>query len=201
MRRKCCRPARSRHPKDAPMRPDGCRVAGTARRDCVKTLPNGQGPAGRASAVSRVGRDLRSGASAPGIRLEPDRAGLSVRPRQSCGESDEDRHDDNGHQPRVSRHHAPPGLFEGHYLRPMPGVIDRDQKSESAVESPSGRGQGLDARRVDQADTAVNDGDRSVAFKLGEGATDGLDGQAEIIGDVLAAHRKWNRVGRPLERE
>lgn len=95
----------------------------------------------------------------------------------------------------------PLGLFEGHYLRPMPGVIDRDQKSESAVESLSGRGQGLDARRVDQADTAVNDGDRSVAFKLGEGATDGLDGQAEIIGDVLAAHRKWNRVGRPLERE
>ena len=139
--------------------------------------------------------------SVPGIRLEPARAGLSVRPRQSCGESDEDRHDDNGHQQRVSRHHAPPGVFEGHYLRPMPGVIDRDQKSESAVESLSGRGQGLDARRIDQADTAVNDGDRSVAFKLGEGATDGLDGQAEIIGDVLAAHRKWNRVGRPLERE
>ena len=137
---------------------------------------------------------LESGSSRPALVL-------SVRPRQSCGESDEDRHDDNGHQQRVSRHHAPPGLFEGHYLRPMPGVIDRDQKSESAVESLSGRGQGLDARRVDQADTAVNDGDRSVAFKLGEGATDGLDGQAEIVGDVLAAHRKWNRVGRPLERE
>src|SRR3954467_3325923 len=47
----------------------------------------------------------------------------------------------------------------------------------------------------------MNDLDHAVALQLGEGAADGLDGQAEIVGDVLAAHRKRNRVRYPLQRD
>src|SRR3954449_12742950 len=46
----------------------------------------------------------------------------------------------------------------------------------------------------------MNDLDHAVALQLGERAADGLDGQAEVIGDVMAAHRKRKRVRRRLQR-
>lgn len=83
-----------------------------------------------------------------------------------------------------------------HYLWRTEFVIDRDQKPESVTDKISGRSQGLDAGGVAQADTAMKDLDCAVTLQLGEGTADGFDGQAEIVGDVLSAHRKRNGVQR-----
>jgi hypothetical protein len=140
--------------------------------------------------LARPDATVISRTSARGIRIRPACAGLPVRPSQSCSESDKDGHNGNHHEQRVGRHNAPPKLCFGHYPRRPTDVIDRDQKSESVVERPSGRGQRFDPGEVEQADAAVDDLDRAAALQLGEGAADCFDGQAEIICDVLPTHRK-----------
>jgi len=54
------------------------------------------------------------------IRLEPVRAGLSIRPSPSCGECDKDGYDGNGHQHRINWHHVlriVPALLAAHGRR------------------------------------------------------------------------------------
>ena len=42
----------------------------------------------------------------------------------------------------------------------------------------------------------LGQGDQLLLAQLGEGAADGFHGQAEVIGDVAAAHRQGDHVGR-----
>jgi hypothetical protein len=65
--------------------------------------------------VGRSERTTISGASALGIRVEPDGIGLPVGPSQDSGKYDEDCDDDNGHQQRVSGHCSLPHDLQ-HYF-------------------------------------------------------------------------------------
>ena len=65
----------------------------------------------------------------------------------------------------------------------------------------SGRGKGFGARGIGQPDTAMHDLDHPVALEFGEGTADRLDGEAEVIGYILPAHRQRRyRGGRTDQR-
>ena len=57
-----------------------------------------------------------------------------------------------------------------------------------------GRGQGLGARRIQQADASRQDVDHPIAFKLGKGTADRFNGQAQEIRDIQATHRQRYRL-------
>src|SRR5471030_2930765 len=82
-------------------------------------------------------------------------------------------------------------------------VVDTDQISKPALEGACAaalsRSQSLGAHRIQQADASRHNFDHSVAFKLGEGTTDSLNGQAEKIRNVLTTHRQRNRLRRTRE--
>src|SRR6266481_1281493 len=58
-----------------------------------------------------------------------------------------------------------------------------------------GRGQGLGARWIQQANASRQDFDHTIAFELGKGTADCFNGQAQAIRDILATHRQRYRLG------
>src|ERR1700728_2435514 len=66
----------------------------------------------------------------------------------------------------------------------------------TSLENALGHSEGLDTFQFHQADASRHNFNQSVSFKLGEGAADRFDGEAQEIRDVLAAHRQGHRVCR-----
>jgi hypothetical protein len=60
-------------------------------------------------------------------------------------------------------------------------------------------GESFRALRIQQANASRHDFDHTVAFELGEGPADRFNGEAEVISDVLTAHRQRHRLCRALE--
>src|SRR6516162_3143954 len=62
----------------------------------------------------------------------------------------------------------------------------------------SRRSQRFGGGRVEKARAAGNDLDHAITLQLGKRTAHGLDGQTEIIRNVLPAHRQWQDDALPV---
>jgi hypothetical protein len=133
------------------------------------------------------------------IGLQPIGPGLKIAPQQHACKRQ--KHDCHGyaHHHCVKRHIDLPALTGGIYPRREMLVFDPDQISKTAFRialfaTGLGRGQGLGARRIQQADASRQDFDHAITLELGKGTTDRFNGQPQEIRDILAAHRQSYRL-------
>lgn len=84
-----------------------------------------------------------------------------------------------------------PLKFQALFFDARAPVLDSDQIAKRIGERlGSGGRQRFCPRRIQQADTAMDDRDDAIALQLGEGSAYCLNGQAEVVRNILAAHRQ-----------
>ena len=133
------------------------------------------------------------------IGLQPIGPGLKVAPQQHACKRQKHGCHGYAHHHCVKRHNDLPAYLEAFIPRREMPVFDPDQLSKTAFRialfaAGLGRGQGLGARWIQQADASRQDFDHTIAFKLGKGTADRFNGQAQEIRDILAAHRQRDRL-------